>query len=142
MIAGNAPGQTSPAKTSTNTQAMTALHAIDACEANLEADLSHARKDDFAEVAKNSTYKTKLLQAHNAVEKVSDPDLHRDLGILLMDVQYGVSNGGMGEIIGDHDSLKKAVAEFHFDRDLVAAEISTGKRGLLRDAVLKRNQKK
>lgn len=141
MIAGSTPGQTSTAKTNTNAQATAALHAIDACEANLEADLSHAGKDDFQEVIKNSTYKTKVQQANDAVEKVADPDLHRGLGILLNDVVYGVSNAGVGAIIGDPNSLKKAVAEFHSHRDLVAAEINTGKRGLLRDAVLKRNQK-
>lgn len=142
IITGSARAQTSPAKTKAQSQAMAALHAIDACEANLEADLSHAGKDDFQEVIKNSAYKTKLLQAHNAVEKVSDPDLHRDLGILLNDVEYGVSNAGVGAIIGDPNSLKKAEAQFHSDRDLVAKEITTGKPGLLRDAVLKRSQKK
>ncbi len=142
IIAGNAAAQTSPAKANSQPQATAALHAIDACEANLEADLSHAGKDDFQEVIKNSTYKTKLLQARNAVEKVSDPDLHRDLGILLDDVAYGTYNAGVDAIIGNPNSLKKAIAEFHSDRDLVAAEINAGKRGLLRDAVLKRNQKK
>ncbi len=142
IITGSAPAQTAPAKAKSQPQATAALHAIDACEANLESDLSHAGKDDFQEVIKNSTYKTKLQQANDAVEKVSDPDLHRDLGILLNDVAYGVSNAGVGAIIGDPNSLKKAVAEFHSDRDLVATEISTGKRGLLRDAVLTRNHKK
>jgi hypothetical protein len=143
IIAGSAPAQTSSAKTKTQPQAMAALHAIDACEANLEADLSHIGKDDFREVSQHSTYKAKLQQAHNAVDKVSDPDLHRDLRILLTDVEYGVSNGGMGSIIDRNDnSLKKAEAQFHSDRDLVATEIATGKPGLLRDAVLKRNQKK
>jgi hypothetical protein len=140
--AGVALAQASPAKAKAQPQALAALHAIDACEANLEADLSHADKDDFQEVMENSAYKTKLLQAHNAVEKVSDPDLHRDLGILLDDVAYGVSNAGVGAIIGDPNSLKKAVAQFHSYRDLVAAEINTGERGLLHDAILKRNQKK
>jgi hypothetical protein len=144
MIAGSTPAQTAPAnKAKAQPQATAALHAIDACEANLEADLSHAGKDDFQEVIKNSTYKTKLLQAHNAVDKVSDPDLHRDLSILLTDVEYGVSNAGIGAIIDRKDTgLKKAEDQYHSDRDLVATEITTEKPGLLRDAVLKRNQKK
>jgi len=143
IIAAYAAAQTPPAKPLAQTQATAALHAIEACEANLEADLSHIGKDDFQEVAQHSAYKTKLQQAHNAVDKVSDPDLHRDLNLLLMDVEYGVSNAGMGAIIDRNDSgLKKAEAQFHSDRDLVATEIATGKSGLLRDAVLKRNQKK
>jgi len=143
ISACNAAAQTSPAKSNANAQATAALRAIDACEANLEADLSHAGKDDFQEVIKNSSYKTKLLQAHNAVDKVSDPDLHRDLNILLMDVEYGVSNAGIGAIIDRKDTgLKKAEDQYRSDRDLVATEITTGKPGLLRDAVLKRSQKK
>jgi hypothetical protein len=143
IVASIAPAQTSAAKAKAQPQAAAALHAIDACEAILEADFSHIGKDDFQEVAEHSKYKARFQEAQNAVDNVSDPDLHRDLGILLTDVQYGVSNGGMGSIIDRNDkSLKKAEAEFHSDRDLVAAEISTGKRGLLRDAILKRNQKK
>jgi hypothetical protein len=141
--AGVALAQPSPAKAKAQPQALAALHAIDDCEASLEAQSSHIGKDDFEEVVKKSPYKAKLQQAHTAVDKVSDPDFRRDLNILLTDVQYGVVNGGMGSIIDGNDkSLKKAEAEFHSDRDLVATEINTGQRGLLRDAVLKRNRKK
>jgi hypothetical protein len=142
-VTGIAVAQTPSPKTQAASPALAALHAIDDCEANLEADLSHIGKDDFQEVAKNSTYKAKLQRAHDAVDKVADEDLQKDLNLLLMDVEYGISNAGMGLIIDKNDkSLAKAVALFSSDHDLMASEIKTGKHGLVRDAILKRNTKK
>jgi hypothetical protein len=142
-VTGIALAQTPSPKAQAASPALAALHAIDGCEAGLEAELSHIGKDDFQEVVKNSAYKAKLQQAHDAVDKVTDQDLQRDLNLLLMDVEYGVTNAGTGLIIDKNDKgLAKAEAIFHSDRELMAAEITTGKRGLVRDAVLKRNTKK
>jgi hypothetical protein len=142
-VTGIALAQTPSPKAPAASPALTALRAIDDCKANLEADFSHIGKDDFQEVAKNSTYKAKLQKAHDAVDKVTDEDLHRDLNTLLMDVEYGISNAGVGLILDKNDkSLEKEKATFRSDRELVVTEINTGERGLLRDAILKRSKKK
>jgi hypothetical protein len=142
-VTGVALAQTPSPKKQAANPALAALHAIDDCEANLEADFSHIGKDDFEEVAKNTTYKTKLQRAHDAVDKVTDADLQRDLNLLLSEVEYGLTNASMALIIDKNDqSLARVEATFHSDRELVATEIATGKRGLVRDAVLKRNTHK
>ena len=134
---------TQPAPTKTPNQALVALHAIDKCEASLEEQLSHAGKDDYQEAVNRSPYKTQLQQAQDAINKVTDADLQRDLNILLTDVQYGISNAAIDIIVDKSTkSLEKEKATFRSDRDLIATEINTGKRGLLRDAVLKRSKHK
>lgn len=138
---GIALAQTAPKKAPN--QALAALHAIDKCEASLEEQLSHAGKDDYQEAVNRSPYKAQLQQAHNAIDKVTDADLQTDLNLLLNDVEYGTSNAAIDIIVDKSTkSLEKAKAAFSSDRDLVATEINTGKQGLLRDAILKRRNRK
>jgi hypothetical protein len=142
IIADSAPAQTSPAKIKTEPPALAALHAIDEYEASLETWVPYTGQDDFEEREKASGHKAKQERAIEALASVSDPELHNDLNILMTDTSL-ILNAGMGLLLDKNDkSLPKRMAEFHSDRNLVATEIATNKHGLLRDAVLKRYQKK
>ena len=142
IIAAGAPAQTSPAKIKTEPPALAALHAIDEYEASLETWVPYTGQDDFEEREKASGHKAKQQRALEALARVSDPELHNDLNILMTDTNL-ILNAGMGLLLDKSDtSLPKRMAEFHSDRNLVATEITKGEHGLLRDAVLKRYKKK
>ena len=142
IMAANAPAQTSHPKAGAEPPALAALHAIDGYEASLEAVLSHAGQPDFEQRVKASNHETKLRRARLARDRVSDPDLHASLDLLLEEAG-DLWLKGMGLVLDPNDKrYSNAVAEFHADRNLVASEIATGQRGLLHDAVLKRYQKK
>jgi hypothetical protein len=137
-----APAQTSAAKAKAEPPALAALHTIDGYEASLEAVLSHAGQPDFEQRVKASNHEAKLHRARLARDRVSDPDLHASLDLLLQEAG-DLWLKGMSLVLDPKDkSYSNAVAEFHADRNLVASEIATGKRGVLRDAVLTRYQKK
>jgi hypothetical protein len=142
IMAGSAPAQTSLAKAKAEPPALAALHAIDDYEATLEAVLSHAGQPDFEQRVKASNHETKLRRARLARDRVSDPDLHASLDLLLEEAR-DLWLKSMSVVLDPKDkSYSNAVAEFHADRNLVASEIATGKHGLLRDAVVTRYQKK
>jgi hypothetical protein len=142
IMAGSAPAQTSPAKVKAEPPASAALHAIDAYEASLEAALSHARQPDFEQRVKASNHEIKLRRARLARDRVSDPYLHASLDLLLEEA-HDLWLKSMHVILDPKDTTySNAVAEFHADRNLVASEIATGKRGLLHDAVLQRYKNK
>jgi hypothetical protein len=142
IMAGRAPAQTSPAKAKADPPALAALHAIDTYEASLEAALSHARQPDFEQRVKASNHEIKLRRARLARDRVSDPDLQASMDLLLEEA-HDLWLKSASLILDPKDTTySNAIAEFHADRNLVASEITTGKRGLLHDAVLQRYQKK
>jgi hypothetical protein len=142
FITSPALAQTSPAKAKAVPPAVAALHAIDDYEATLEAVLSHAGQPDFEQREKASNHEVKLHRARLARDRVSDPDLHASLDLLLQEAG-DLWLKGMSVILDPKDkSYSNAVADFHADRNLVASEIATGKRGLLHDAVLQRYKNK
>jgi hypothetical protein len=142
LIAGSALAQRSPAKAETETPALAALHAIDAYEASLETWVPYADKADYEEREKASGHQAKRERAGRALEKVSDPALRSDFNSLLTDTQFIILAGAKLALDPSDKSFPTAVAQFHADRDLVATEITSGKRGLLRDAMLERSHKK
>jgi hypothetical protein len=142
IMAGSAPAQTSHPKVGAEPPALAALHAIDNYEASLEAVLSHAGQPDFEQRVKASNHEAKLHRARLARDRVSDPDLHASLDVLLQEAG-GLWLKSMNLALDPKDKrYSNAIAEFHADRNLVANEIATGQRGLLRDAILTRYQKK
>ncbi|HEY2170327.1 MAG TPA: hypothetical protein VGJ30_11925 [Candidatus Angelobacter sp.] len=141
IMAGSAPAQTSHPKAGAEPPALVALHAIDDYEASLEAVLSHAGEPDFEQRVKASNHKIKLHRARLARDRVSDPDLHASLDLLLEEASDLWLKSAWVVLDPKDKRYSDAVAEFHADRNLVASEIATGKRGLLHDAVLKRYQK-
>ena len=69
-----------------------------------------------------------------ARDRVSDRDLYASLDFLLQEAG-DLWLKAMNLILDPKDKrYSSAVAEFHADRNLVANEIATGKRGLLHDA--------
>lgn len=142
LIAGSALAQQPPAKAATETPALAALHAIDAYEASLETWVPYGDKDDFAEREKASGHQAKRERARQALEKVPDLSLRNDLNILLTDTQIIIVAGAKLALDNNDKSFSVAVAQFHAERDLVATEITSGKRGLLSAAVLERSHKK
>jgi hypothetical protein len=142
LIAGIALAQQPPAKAETETPALAALHAIDAYEASLETWVPYADQADFEEREKASGHQAKLERARRALEKISDLALRNDLNILLTDTQFIILAGTKLALDPSDKSFPTAVAQFHADRNLVATQITSGKRGLLRDAILERSHKK
>jgi hypothetical protein len=140
LIAGSALAQQSPAKA--ETPALAALHAIDAYEASLETWVPYGDKDDFEQREKSSGHQAKRERARRALEKVSDLVLRSDLDSLLTDTQIIIVAGAKLALDPRDKTFATAVAQFHADRDLVATQITSGKRGLLRDAILERSHKK
>ena len=142
LIAGIALAQQSPAKAETETPALAALHAIDAYEASLETWVPYADKADYEEREKASGHQAKRERARRALEKVSDLALRSDFNNLLTDTQFIILAGTKLALNPSDKSFPTAVDQFHADRDLVATEITSGKRGLLSNAILERSHKK
>ena len=142
LIAGSALAQQPTAKAQTETPALAALRAIDAYEASLETWVPYADKADYEEREKASGHQAKRERAQRALEKVSDPALRSDLNSLMTDTQFIILAGAKLALNQSDKSFSTAVAQFHADRNLVATEITSGKRGLLSAAILERSHKK
>jgi hypothetical protein len=106
------------------------------------AVLSHSLDKNFPEIEKASPHEAKLKQATRALNAVTDPDLRRDLGVLLGDATHLWGSGVPTTLDPDNKGFARAEAQFQSHESVVITEVDTGQLGLLLALVREEARKK
>jgi hypothetical protein len=111
--------------------AVAALRAIHDYEASVEAVVSHSLDKDFLEIERASPHKAKLSQAKTVLDKVTDQDLRKDLGILLEEAVNLWVSGIPTAVDPGNKGFARAAARYQSHESVVITEVDTGQLGLL-----------